>query len=45
MWRATSFNLTQQSLRFLLRQPASYHRLRHLPLAIKLVAFGENAFV
>jgi hypothetical protein len=26
-------------------QAASDHRLRHLPLAIKLVAFGENAFV
>jgi hypothetical protein len=30
--------LAQQSLRFRLRQPPSDHRLRYLPLAIKLVA-------
>jgi hypothetical protein len=41
------FELTQQPLRFLLRQPASNHRLRYLlgGLAIKLMAFGESAFV
>src|SRR5262249_13156370 len=28
-----------------LRQPSSNHLLRYLPLAIKLVAFGEVAFI
>jgi hypothetical protein len=39
--------LSQQPLRFLLRQPSPNHRLRHLPLglAVKLVAFGECAFI
>jgi len=36
---------SQQSLGFRLRQPAPDHRLRHSPLAIKLVAFGKGAFV
>jgi hypothetical protein len=42
-----TLELTQQPLRFLLRQPASNHRLRYLlgGLAIKLVAYGESAFV
>jgi len=34
--------LRQQPLRFLLRQPSPNHRLRHLPLASKLVAFGNG---
>src|SRR4029453_1545405 len=40
----SSFELNQQLLRFLLRQPASNHRLRHLLLCfpIKLIAFGES---
>jgi hypothetical protein len=29
----------------LLRQPASNHRLRYSPLTIKLIAFGELAFI
>src|SRR5262249_40894410 len=33
--------LSQQPLRFLLRQSASHYLLSHSPLAIKLVAFGE----
>jgi hypothetical protein len=37
-WAIVSLELAQQSLRFRLRQPPSDHRLRHLPLAIKLVA-------
>jgi hypothetical protein len=39
--------LSQQPLRFLLRQPASNHRLRYLLLcfAVKFVAFGELALV
>jgi hypothetical protein len=39
--------LSQQPLRFLLRQPASNHRLRHLllGLSVKLVAFGEFALI
>jgi len=37
--------LSQQPLRFLLRQPTPHHLLRYLPLAIKLVAFGELAFI
>jgi hypothetical protein len=43
----SSFKLRQQSLRFPLRQPASNHRLRYLllGLAIKLMAFGEGAFI
>src|SRR2546430_11974873 len=43
----SSFKLSQQPLRFLLRQSASNHRLRYLlgGLAIKLMAFGESAFV
>src|SRR5262245_28078322 len=40
-----SFQLRQQPLRFLLRQSASHHLLRHSLLAIKLVAFCELAFV
>ncbi len=42
-----SFELVQQPLRFLLRQPASNHRLWYLlgGFAIKLMAFGESAFV
>src|SRR5262249_25640134 len=36
-----SLDLSQQSLCFLLRQTASNHPLRYLPLAIKLVAFGK----
>jgi len=35
-----SFELSQESLRFLLRRAASNDRLRHSPLAIKLVVFG-----
>ena len=33
-------HLRQQPLRFRLRQPASNHRLRHLPLAIKLAVMN-----
>jgi hypothetical protein len=45
--RVTFLERSQQPLRFLLRQPASNHRLRYLlgGLAIKLMAFGESAFV
>ena len=42
---ATSLEFSQQSLRFLLRQPSPNHLPRYLPLAIKLVAFGELAFI
>jgi len=41
----SSFKLSQQPLRFLLRQSASHHLLCYLPLAIKLVALGELAFI
>src|SRR5215831_7434523 len=40
-----SFQSRQQPLRFVLRQSAFNHLLRHLPLAIKLVAFGKVAFI
>jgi hypothetical protein len=36
---------TQQPLRFLLRQPSPNHLLRHSPLTIKFVAFGELALI
>src|SRR5262249_20794840 len=40
-----SSELSQQLLRFLLRQSSPNHLLRHSPPAIKLVAFGKVAFV
>jgi hypothetical protein len=42
-----SFELSQQPLRFRLRQSSSNHRLRYLlgGLAIKLMAFGKVAFI
>jgi hypothetical protein len=40
-----NFPTYRHCLRFLLQQPTSDHLLRHSPLAIKLVAFGECAVV
>src|SRR6516162_4049510 len=41
----SSFKLSQQTLRFLLRQSSSHHLFWYSPLAIKFVAFGELAFI
>jgi hypothetical protein len=39
------FELSQQPLRFLLRQPTPNHLFGYLPLAGKLVAFGEFTLI